>query len=57
MESISLREVFRKAACRAESPEDFVWGDLNSAMSGMTKALLEVMAESDVERRAGARLH
>jgi len=57
MESISLREVFRKAACQVRSPEDFVWGDLDSAMAGMTKMLLEVMAESEVERRAGARLH
>ena len=57
MESISLREFFRKAACRVGSPEDFVWGDLNSAMAGMTKVLLEVLAESEVERRAGARLH
>ena len=46
MESISLREVFRKAACQIESPEDVVWGDLNSAMAGMTKVLLEVLAES-----------
>lgn len=57
MESISLSEVFRKAACHVGSPEDLVWGDLNSAMAGMTKVLLEVLAESEVERRAGARLH
>jgi len=57
MESISLREVFRKAACQMGSGEDLVWGDLNSTMAGMTKVLLEVMAESEVERRVGARLH
>jgi putative transposase len=57
MESISLREVFRKAACRIGSPEDSAWGDLDSAMAGMTKVLLEVLAESEVERRVGARLH
>ena len=57
MESISLREVFRKAACHIGSPEDVVWGDLNSTMAGMTKVLLEVLAESEVERRAGASLH
>lgn len=57
MESISLREVFRKAACQIGSREDLVWGDLNSTMAGMTKVLLEVLAESEVERRAGARLH
>lgn len=57
MESISVREVFRRGACRVGSEEDFVWGDLNSATAGMTKVLLEVLAESEVERRAGARLH
>ena len=39
------------------SGEDFVWGDLDSTMAGMTKVLLEVMAESEVERRVGVRLH
>ena len=57
MESISLREVFRKGACYVESIEDSVWGDLNSATAGMTKVLLEVLAESEVERRTGVRLH
>ena len=57
MESISLREVLRKAACRIGSSEDLVWGDLDSTMAGMTKVLLELLAESEVERRVGARLH
>ena len=57
MESISLREVFRKAACRNGSAEDLVWGDLDSTLAGMTKVLLEMLAESEVERRIGARLH
>lgn len=57
MRSISLREVFRKAACQVGSGEECLWGDLNSTMAGMTKVLLEVLAESEVERRAGARLH
>ena len=57
MESISLREVLRKAACQIGTPEDLLWGDLDSAMSGLTKVLLETLAESEVERRAGARLH
>ena len=57
MESISVREVFRKAACQVGSGEDLVWGDLDSTMAGMTKVLLEVMAESEVERRVGVRLH
>jgi len=57
MRSITLREVFRKAACQVGSGEDLVCGDLNSTMAGMTKVLLEVMAESEVERRVGVRLH
>ncbi len=57
MDSISLREVLRKAACRIGSPEDLVWGDLDSATAGLTKVLLETLAESEVECRAGARLY
>jgi putative transposase len=57
MASIAVREVFRKAMSRIGSPEDLVWGDLDSTMAGMTKVLLEVLAESEVERRVGARLH
>lgn len=57
MGSISVREVFRKAACQIVSVEDSVWGDLDSAMAQMTKVLLELLAESEVERRAGVRLH
>ena len=57
MESIAVREVFRKAMSRVGSPEDLLWGDLNATMAGMTKALLELLAESEVERRVGARLH
>jgi putative transposase len=56
MGSIALREVLRKAASHVECAEDRLWGDLDSAMAGMTKILLEVLAESEVERRAGARL-
>ena len=57
MESISLREVLRRAACRIGSVEDRVWGDLDSASAGLTKVLLETLAESEVERRIGARLY
>jgi putative transposase len=57
MASIRLREVFRKAACCVGSGEDYVWGDLDSTMAGMTKVMLEALAESEVECRAGARLH
>jgi putative transposase len=57
MASISVREVLRKAAVRIGDGEDVVWGDLNSAMAGLSKLLLETMAESEVERRIGARLY
>lgn len=58
MESISpLREVLRRAACRIGCCEDSVWGDLDSASAGLTKVLLETLAESEVERRAGVRLY
>jgi putative transposase len=57
MESISVREVLRRGACRVGSEEESVWGDLDSAMVGMTRILLEVLAESEVERRVGVRLH
>jgi len=57
MESISLREVLQRASCRIGSPEDLVWGDLDSATAGLTKVLLECLAESEVERRVGARLY
>jgi len=57
MESISLREVFQRGACRIGCPEDLVWGDLDSAAAGLTKVLLETLAESEVERRVGARLY
>lgn len=56
MESIALREFLRRAACRIGSAEDSVWGELDSA-AGLTKVLLETLAESEVERRVGARLH
>jgi len=57
MESITLREVLRRAACRIGCGEDSVWGDLDSAAAGLTKVLLETLAESEVERRVGARLY
>ena len=57
MKSISLKEVLGRAVRRIGSVEDMVWGDLDSAMAGLTKVLLEVVAESEVERRAGVRLH
>jgi len=57
MESISLKEVLERAACRIGSSEDSVWEDLNSATAGLTKLLLETLAESEIERRTGVRLY
>jgi len=57
MESIALREVVSRAACRIDCAEDLVWGDLDSATAGLTKVLLETLAESEVERRVGVRLY
>lgn len=57
MSSITLKEVLEKAACRICDEENLVYGELDSAMAGLTKVLLEAMAESEVERRAGVRLH
>jgi transposase-like protein len=57
MNSITLKEVLEKAACRICDEENLIYGDLNSAMCNLTKVLLEAMAESEVEKRLGVRLH
>lgn len=57
MKSISVREVLRKATSRIWDTEDKIWGELNSAMAGLTKLFLETLAESEVERRIGASLY
>lgn len=54
---IALKDVIEKAACRISDSENVVYGELDSAMAGLTKLLLEAMAESEVERRLGVRLH
>jgi len=51
------KEVLEKAACRICDTENLVYGELDSAMCGLTKVLLEAMTESEIERRAGVRLH
>jgi len=53
MSSIPVKEILRKAASKIPDSEDLVWGDLNQAMSGMHKLLLETCAESEVEKRTG----
>lgn len=57
MASITVREVLRKAAATIGECEDQIWGELNSAMSGLTKLFLETLAESEVERRIGVGLY
>lgn len=57
MSSIPLKDVLEKAACRISDSENLVYGELDSAMSGLTKTLLEAMAQSEVEQRLGVRLH
>lgn len=57
MNSITLREVLEKAVCRIDDEENLVYGELDSTMAGLSKVLLEAMAESEVEKRAGVRLH
>jgi transposase-like protein len=57
MSSITLKEVLEKAACRIADEENLVYNDLGTAMASLTRVLLEAMAESEVERRAGVRLY
>jgi transposase-like protein len=57
MSSITLKDLLEKAACRITDEENLVYGDLDSAMAELTKVLLEAICESEVERRAGVRLH
>lgn len=57
MSSITLREVLRQTRELVSDPEDRLYGDLDSAMADAIKCLLERIAVSEVERRAGARLY
>jgi putative transposase len=57
MSSITLKEVLEKACCRISDSENLVYGELDSAMANLSKVLLEAIAESEVERRTGVRLH
>lgn len=57
MKSIPLREVLKEIVCLPHDRENLVYGDLDSTMANVTKLLLELLAESEVERRTGARLH
>jgi putative transposase len=57
MESIPVREVIARALCNVGCEDDRTWGDLDSSLAHLTKVFFEVVAESEVERRTGARLH
>jgi len=57
MNSVALKDVLEKAACRVTDTENLVYGELDSAMCGLTKILFEAIAESEVEKRSGVRLH
>lgn len=57
MSNITLKEVLEKAACRICDEENIVYGELDSALTNLSKVLLESIAESEIERRAGVRLH
>jgi putative transposase len=53
MSSITLSELARQTRELVSDPEDRLYGDLDSAMADSIKRLLESIAESEVERRAG----
>jgi len=55
--SITLSEVLRQTRELVSDPEDALYGDLDSAMADAIKCLLERIAVSEVEKRAGARLY
>ena len=57
MNNITLKEVFEKAACSIPDCENLAYGDLDSASASVTKYIFEAMAESEIEKRAGAKLH
>lgn len=57
MASITLSEVLRQTRELVSDPEDAFYGDLDSAMADAIKCLLERIAVSEVEKRAGARLY
>ena len=57
MNNIPLKQILEKAVCNISDDENLVYGELDSAMSGLTKVLLEAMAESEVERRVGVKFH
>lgn len=57
MTSIALKEVLGKAACQIQDPDGMVFSDLESVTASMLKLMYEALATSEVEKRAGVRLH
>jgi len=57
MASITLSEVLRQTRELVSDPEDRLYGDLDASMADAIKCLLEGIAVSEVERRAGVRLY
>jgi len=57
MASVTLSEVVRQTRELVSDPEDRLYGDLDASMADAIKCLLEGIAVSEVEKRAGVRLY
>lgn len=57
MGSITLSELVRQTRELVSDPEDRLYGDLDASMADAIKGLLEKIALSEVEHRAGVRLY
>jgi len=57
MTSITLSQLLRQARELVSDPEDRLYGDLDASMADAIKCLLESIAVSEVEKRAGIRLY
>ena len=57
MTSITLKELLRQTRELVSDPEDRLYGDLDASMADAIKCLLEGIAVSEVEKRAGVRLY
>lgn len=57
MASITLSELLRQTRELVSDPEDRLYGDLDSSMADAMKCVLERIAVSEVEQRAGVRLY
>ena len=57
MVSITLKEVARQTRELVSDPEDRLYGDLDLSMAEAIRKLLESIAESEVEHKAGVKLY